>query len=407
VSFKTKNFEFNLKNSNKFLVYECKYDQKSFEHKIMHLSDPNVPKLIILLKRLILEFKRKMKLSDLITSEVLEVIFNEDEDDDDSENFSKRSLISLFVADVSSCFNKVCDEKIFSNALFVYSKKIVTKVETPTWVFLEENCVIHWQFLLQKLYDNIFIQNGSEIVTRTNLNYNIVYHIVKEYFRGSHGFSPCGNGEEWRYFKGCKKQFPNYSYTDDLRTLLILEKFNYLLVAELYFVKKRNSNFNVENGLRRIEEAYRKGHLKLMNSSMVITDDLPSKRANMINFYDVYDPLEIWLELVNYHPESDQAECKVIFDDKIPLETRMIQIQRDIPLKYDIGFLTPFTENEATLIDFSQENFCVNLIRTGNERSKRWRFFFRPRSVVEIGKRKLKTPETCISKRRKRLCSLS
>ena len=91
VSFKTKNFEFNLKNSNKFLVYECKYDQKSFEHKIMHLSDPNVPKLIILLKRLILEFKRKMKLSDLITSEVLEVIFNEDEDDDDSENFSKRS----------------------------------------------------------------------------------------------------------------------------------------------------------------------------------------------------------------------------------------------------------------------------------------------------------------------------
>ena len=81
-------------------------------------------------------------------------------------------------------------------------------------------------------------------------------------------------------------------------------------MAELFFVKKRNSNFNVENGLRRIEEAYRKGHLKLMNSSMVITDDLPSKRANMINFYDVYDPLEIWLELVNYHPESDQAECK-------------------------------------------------------------------------------------------------
>ena len=58
---------------------------------------------------------------------------------------------------------------------------LVTKVvETPTWVFLEENCVIHWQFLLQKLYDNIFIKNGSEIVTRTNLNYNIVHHIVKE-----------------------------------------------------------------------------------------------------------------------------------------------------------------------------------------------------------------------------------
>ena len=44
----------------------------------------------------------------------------------------------------------VCDHKLFSNALFVYSKRIAPKIETANWVHLEENCFdrrcLFWKF---------------------------------------------------------------------------------------------------------------------------------------------------------------------------------------------------------------------------------------------------------------------
>jgi len=401
LTFKSKNYEFNLKRKSDFVIYTCRYNKQSFKHKILHVSDPDVPKILILVKRLIVEFEKNLELRDLVTSEVVEVISHENESNESSCYSSKISIIALFITDISLSFRTVCDHKLFSNALFVYSKRIAPKIETANWVHLEENCMIHWQFILQQFYDQIFIQDGFHIAVRSNLNCNIINHVVKEFFRGSQGFSPCGYGEEWRYFKGCKKQRPNYAYSEDIRTLLILEKFNYLLLAELFFIKQKKSNFNVENGIFRIEEAYRKAYYELVNSSMVITEDLESKRANMINFYEVYDPSEIWLEFIMYHSDTNEAECKVIFDKKLPLETR--RIHYDLLQNYKIGKMNFRETDDANQIDWDPGSaFDETALLQGR------RIFFRPYSYSDLHKRKkMNTPDTCVAKKHKRLCNLS